>query len=100
MQSIVRPLESTSAGSVTPSGALLSVADVTFADGSTFAAPMTTHDTVYSPALVTVTSLAVVIVPAPLGDTATACVMLGTGLSYASNARHWTPSGSPASVVG
>ena len=46
------------------------------------------------------TTLAVVIVPAPLGDTATACVMLGTGLSYASNARLWTPSGSPASVVG
>ncbi len=58
------------------------------------------HDTVYSPTRLAVTSVAVELVPAPDGDSASACVNVVTGLSNASNTRHVTPSATPASVVG
>src|SRR5690606_20446567 len=63
------------------------------------AAPITTHETSYSPAASAVTVLAPTCVPAPEGDRARECVNSVTGLSNASKARHVAPTGTPACVV-
>src|SRR5690348_8783632 len=87
-------------GSSEPTSFAGSAGRTTRSSGVTSAAPITTHVTWYSPASVAVTSWLVVVVPAPDGEIAIACVNEATGLSYASKARQDTPSGWPASVVG
>src|SRR5262245_20196210 len=86
-------------GSTVSDSELGSAGTTTSTSSWTSAAPITTHDTSYSPASVAVTVSAVVVVPAPNGDSASACAIPSTGLSNASNARQVTSTGSPATAT-
>ena len=83
-------------GATATVSALGSAGTTTSRSSSTSAAPLTTHDTSYSPAAVAVTAVAEVVTPAPNGDTASACSNIATRLLKASNARQVTPTGAPA----